>query len=71
MFERTKREQRETAYRIYVTDTLQIIAKSLGEYPTKRYAEIYADKPTKDKTGEEIVQEVIRKAGLKIKDECI
>lgn len=53
---RYKNEQRELAYRIYVTDTLQIIAENTarfaegGKYPTKRYYDnVYGNGQTVEK----------------------
>jgi len=56
----------ELKYRVYTTDTLQLIAKSQngGQYLSKRYAEMIDDKPKDTRTGEEIVADVIVRCGL-------
>ena len=74
---RYKTYQREVAYRIYVTDCLRMMAENTarfakGTYVKKRYAD-FLQKPAKDnRTGEEIVADVVKKAGLVvIKNESI
>lgn len=61
-------ESMNYAYRIYITDTLKIIAENTarsvpeGKYPTKRYVEILH--PVKERSAEEIIESVIKNAGL-------
>ena len=69
--------QRDMAYRIYVTDCLRMISENTanffkGSYVQKRFAD-FLQKPAKDnRTGEEIVADVVKKAGLVvIKNESI
>lgn len=64
------KQEREIAYRIYVTDTLKLIAENTakftgGAYREDRYAEIYQKrKEIPKKTVEETIAEVTKKAGL-------
>lgn len=62
---------KDTAYRVYVTDTLKTIAENTakyagGGYPTKRYADVIKPVPVDRRTGEEIAADVIKKCGLKV-----
>lgn len=61
------------AYRFYVTDCLQIltlnIAKRMGgEYADTRYRDIIAPNPkyADDRTVEQIIADVVRRAGLEV-----
>ena len=66
---RFNQHQRETVYRIYVSDCLRMISENTanfakGSYVQKRYAD-FLKTPTKDnRTGEQIAADVIKKAGL-------
>lgn len=56
-------------YRNYVTDALMALVNSGSKYQIdKRYTEILKEsmRPTKEKTAEEIIADVIKRAGLKI-----
>lgn len=59
----------ELKYRVYTTDTLQLIAKAQqgGQYLSKRYAELIDDKPQDTRTGDEIAADVIQRCGLVVK----
>ena len=70
----------EMAYRVYTTDTLQLIAKNTGmtvgttsngrvngQSLQKRYAELLDHKPPEVRTGEEIAADVIARCGLRVK----
>lgn len=59
---RLEQEQREMAYRLYVTDSLQNIPQQ--KFMTKRFADVIINKPEDTRTGDEIAAEVIAKAGL-------
>ncbi|MBR0340744.1 MAG: hypothetical protein IJH64_00565 [Oscillospiraceae bacterium] len=67
-----KAEYKELQYRAYVTDALKIIAENTAKYAggstlTKRYIEIADDsKPKPQKTAEQIIEEVTKKAGLEV-----
>lgn len=61
-------ELTQTAYRIYISDTLKVIAENTarsvpeGKYPTKRLVEILH--PVKERSAEEIIESVIKNAEL-------
>lgn len=64
-----EREGKEQSYRVYVTSTLKMIAESVskyggGSYPMQTWAEIIEPKPVDTRTGNEIVADIISKAGL-------
>ncbi len=70
--EQKKRDLEEKAYKIYVTDSLKSIAENTaryagGGYPAIRYADLIEQKPHEEKSGEEIVADVIKKSGLVVK----
>lgn len=55
------------AFEVYVTDTLKTIAGA-GE----RYIDWISNKPVDNRSGAEIAADVIKKAGLRVKqNECI
>ena len=70
---RYKAEQREMAYRIFVTDCLRITTENTaalskeGSYVSKRYYDIINPPPVDDRTGDEIVLDIISRAGLEVK----
>lgn len=56
-------EQREQAYRIYVTDALRAISESAaklggGSYIQVRYADMFDRKPRDERTHDEIVEHI-------------
>lgn len=64
-----KQEQKEFAYRVYVSDTLKLITENTAKYAggshlTTRWADIVAQKPADTRTGAEIARDVIKAAGL-------
>ena len=68
--ERTKTE----AYRIYVTDALRVVAENTarfasGNYIKARYADMIEPKKQDNRTGDEIVADIIKRAGLVVKSE--
>ena len=64
--ERAKTE----AYRIYVTDALRIVAENTGNISLKlRYYDIIHPKKVDNRTGDEIVADIIKRAGLVVKSE--
>lgn len=68
--ERAKTE----AYRIYVTDALRIVGENTarfasGNYIKARYADIIEPKKQDNRTGDEIVADIIKRAGLVVKSE--
>ena len=69
---RYQSQQRELAYRIYVTECLRIIGENTakmsgGSYITASLADISNPKPVDNRTGEEIVADIIKKAGLEVR----
>lgn len=64
-----QQEQKEFAYRVYVSDALKLIAENTEKYAggshlTKRWADIVKQKPADKRTGAEIARDVIKAAGL-------
>lgn len=54
----------ETAFRLYITDTLYYSAR--GQIPTQRYADLIniKTKSKDNRSGEEIAADIIKRAGL-------
>ena len=68
---RFNQHQRDLAYRIYVTDCLRMVTEntaklSQGAYTAARFYDIINPKPKDERSGEEIVAEIINKAGLEV-----
>ena len=64
-----QQEQKEFAYRAYMSDALKLITENTAKYArgshlTKRYADIVTQKPADTRTGAEIARDVINAAGL-------
>lgn len=57
--------QRQEAYQVYTTDCLSAIAKGLGAKVDKRYYDIIHPKPVDNRSAEEIVDDIVKKMGLK------
>jgi hypothetical protein len=57
------KEQEDNAYRVYVTDTLKMIAQG-NLAPAVRYADLIDRTPPDPRSGEEIAADVIRRCGL-------
>ena len=62
----------DTAYQVYVTDCLKLIAEntaniSRGQYMKARYYEIIHPAKVDTRTGDEIVEDIIKLAGLVVK----
>ena len=62
------------AYRIYVTDALRVVAENTarfasGNYIKARYADMIEPKKQDNRTGDEIVADIIKRAGLVVKSE--
>lgn len=72
--ERCIQNERDTAYRIYVTDCLKGILENTaringGTYRNDRYYDIYQPKKkTEVKSADEILEEVIKNTGLVVID---
>lgn len=70
------RHVKDELYRGYIADSLKLIndnlAKSVGgNVLRERYSELARVKKEPEKTGDEIARDVIRRAGLKVKNERI
>ena len=68
---RYQSQQRDLAYRIYVTDCLRIISENTakmggGSYITANLADIINPKPVDNRTGEEIAADIIKRAGIEV-----
>lgn len=70
-----KREYKDELYRIYLTDSLKIIAENTAKFVggkslTKRYFDMTNDeKPKPEKSAEQIIEEVTKNAGLEVIDD--
>ena len=63
-------QAKDTAYRVYVTDCLKLIAENTGNISLKsRYYDIINPKKADNRTGDEIVADIIKRAGLVVKSE--
>ena len=63
-------QAKDTAYRVYVTDCLKLITENTGNISLKsRYYDIIHPKKEDTRTGEEIVEDIIKRAGLVVKSE--
>ena len=68
---RYQSQQRDLAYRIYVTDCLRIISENTaktggGSYITAKFVDIINPKPVDNRTGEEIAADIIKRAGIEV-----
>ena len=68
---RYQSQQRDLAYRIYVTDCLRIISENTakicgGSYITANFADIINPKPVDNRTGDEIAADIIKLAGIEV-----
>lgn len=68
---RYQSQQRDLAYRIYITDCLRIISENTakmggGPYITTKFADIINPKPVDNRTGEEISADIIKRAGIEV-----
>ena len=68
---RYQSQQRDLAYRIYVTDCLRIISENTaktggGSYITAKFADIINQKPVDNRDGEEIAADIIKRAGIEV-----
>lgn len=64
-------EQKEKIYWVYVTEGLRAIADNTmrfagGTSIKARYIDLIDPKPQENRTGEQIVADVVKKAGLKV-----
>ena len=68
---RYQSQQRDLAYRIYVSDCLRIISENTakmggGSYITAKFADIINTKPVDNRAGEEIAADIINRAGIEV-----
>ena len=68
---RYQSQQRDLAYRIYITDCLRIISENTakmggGSYITAKLSDIINPKPADNRTGEEIAADIIKRAGIEV-----
>ena len=67
---KANQQAKDTAYRVYVTDCLKLIAENTGNISLKlRYYDIIQPKKVDTRTGDEIVEDIIKRAGLVVKSE--
>ena len=71
---RLNEREKTEAYRIYVTDALRVVAENTarfasGNYIKARYADMIEPKKQDNRTGDEIVADIIKRAGLVVKSE--
>ena len=67
---KANKQAKDTAYRVYVTDCLKLIAENTGNISLKlRYYDIIQPKKADNRTGDEIVADIIKRAGLVVKSE--
>ncbi len=68
---RYQSQQRDLAYRIYVTDCLRMVTEntakiSNGSYTVAKFSDIINPKPVENRTGEEIAADIIKRAGIEV-----
>jgi hypothetical protein len=70
---RLEEKQKQEAYKIYVTDALQLLTESSAvlagngcRYLSKRYEDMLSGAPEDDRTAEEIIAETVKRAGLEV-----
>lgn len=68
---RYQSQQRDLAYRIYVTDCLRMATEntakmSQGSYTTVRFYDFINPKPVDNRSGNEIAADIIKRAGIEV-----
>ena len=71
---KVNQQAKDTAYRVYITDCLKLIAEntaniSRGQYMKSRYYDVIRPAKVDTRTGDEIVEDIIKRAGLVVKAE--
>ena len=67
-----KEQQKEMAYRIYVTECLRMITENTakqggGSYINKPFADVIGNnKPKDERTADEIIADITKRAGLEV-----
>ena len=70
---KVNQQAKDTAYRVYVTDCMKLISEntaniSHGQYMKARYYDIIRPAKADIRTGDEIVEDIIKRAGLVVKE---
>lgn len=68
---RYQSQQRDLAYRIYVSECLRMISENAakiggGSYITAKFADIINPRHADNRTGEEIAADIIKRAGIEV-----
>ena len=68
---RYQSQQRDLAYRIYVTDCLRMVTEntakiSQGFYTAARFYDVINPKPVDNRSGNEIAADIIKRAGIEV-----
>ena len=63
-----RHEHTEVLFRSYISDLLKAMAESNGVIVNYRYAEIILPKAKDNRTGDDVALDVIKRAGLKVKE---
>lgn len=66
-----RKKKEDNLYRTYVAEALMALVNSTGRYQIERYSDLVAKvkRSRKEKTAEEIVVDVMKKAGLTLKED--
>ena len=62
---------RDSVFKVYVSDCLRIITENTAKYAggsfmKMRYSDLIESKPKQEKSAEEIIDDVVKKAGLEV-----
>lgn len=68
---RYQSQQRDLAYRIYVSECLRMISENAaggggGSYMDVKFEDVVNPKPVDNRTGEEIAADIIKRAGIEV-----
>ena len=68
---RYQSQQRDLAYRIYVTDCLRMISENAASgggrsYMAAKFEDVVNPKPVDNRTGEELAADIIKRAGIEV-----
>ncbi len=61
---RLEQELLDYAYRVYITDSLK--ARGEGMRLTERFADLVKQHPVDNRTGEQIAEDIIKRAGIEV-----
>jgi hypothetical protein len=62
------KEQQEMMFRVYVSEALKVLTENTGRGITTHYTDLISPKPKDNRSGEEIVADVIKRCGLVVKN---